>query len=86
MKDAIGKELSVGDEIVYVDGNGRGSSLNPAIVDGFTPKMVKILTVHEGSYMSVKVDGKYIRVGPVKPFYPATVTPAKVIKVKHSGE
>jgi hypothetical protein len=40
MKDFLGKELQIGDKVVYT--SYEGSSLSVGEVTGFTPKMIRI--------------------------------------------
>ena len=42
MKDLLGRELSVGDEIIYLQHYRTSSSLNRGIVTGFTPMKINI--------------------------------------------
>ncbi len=40
MRDVLGKELAVGDDVVYT--HGRFSDIHQGIVIGFTPQRVKV--------------------------------------------
>ena len=65
MKDAIGKELEVGDKVVYVDGNRDGSFFSKAIINSFTPQMVRINKIWQGEvseYKSIVYPFKTIKV------------------------
>tara|TARA_R110000796_G_scaffold134337_3_gene250078 strand:- start:614 stop:820 length:207 start_codon:yes stop_codon:yes gene_type:complete len=42
MKDSLGEELKVGDVVVKHTRGLRGSGFKPAVVVGFTPKMLKV--------------------------------------------
>ena len=48
MKDFMGVELAVGDNIVMCVGHGRnaGASLSKAVVIGFTEKFVRVTPTH----------------------------------------
>lgn len=50
MKDFVGRELKVGDPIVYQNG-GRYPGLNKGVVLGFTEKMVKVNVPYSRKYM-----------------------------------
>jgi hypothetical protein len=48
MKDVLGRELKIGDDVVITGYNGQ--SLTQAKVVGFTPKMIKVQTSRHTPY------------------------------------
>ena len=42
MKDAFGKQLNVGDTVIYVDASRSGYNIRLATIVKFTPKMVRL--------------------------------------------
>ncbi len=48
MKDFLGNDLAVGDEVVMLD-TGKYKGLSKAIVESFAPKMVRLTVVNNGT-------------------------------------
>ena len=47
MKDFLGRELKVGDEVLYLIHTRTSSYLRRGVVSGFTPMKIRMKTFHE---------------------------------------
>lgn len=61
MKDFLGKELVVGDTVVYLQHNKTSSELIKAVVVGFTPKKVR-LQEYYGDNVTTKYSDLVVKV------------------------
>lgn len=60
MKDFLGRELNIGDEVVYLSHSRTSSRLYKAIITGFTPMKVHLDTYSEDG-RKLWVETKYPR-------------------------
>lgn len=65
MKDRVGRELEVGDKVVFLVHQKTSSHLAIGTVDGFTPKMIRI----KCPTMSWTIDSEYVLRGSDKVVY-----------------